>query len=122
MVKLLKTARPRTKLYVLLSLNCGMLPRDIAKLRPEHLRTFEDGRVYIVRLRSKEETSEDAYETAHVLWPETMALLQAQRAPANPHGLLLLTRSGRRLRSPRLTNGTRTRSARRLTAWSKLRN
>ena len=94
MVRLMKAARPRTKLYVLLSLNCGINPRDIAKLRPEHLRTFEDGRVYVVRVRSKEETSDEAYETAHVLWPETLALLQAQRAPINPHGLLLLTRSG----------------------------
>lgn len=52
------------------------------------------GRTYVVRVRSKEASADETYETAHALWPETVALLDRERAPANPHNKLLLTRSG----------------------------
>ncbi len=70
-----------------------MYPRDISALRPDHLRVME-GRTYLVRVRSKEASSDEAYETAHALWRETAALLERERAPSNPTNNLLLTRSG----------------------------
>ncbi|MGC4033279.1 MAG: hypothetical protein QM754_16405 [Tepidisphaeraceae bacterium] len=91
--KLLRAASSRTRLYVLLAMNAGMYQRDIAMLTPDHLRKME-GKTYLVRLRSKEATSDQVYETAHMLWPETAELLSHETAAPNPHGRLLLTQAG----------------------------
>jgi hypothetical protein len=60
----------RLLLYALLALNAGMLGVDMALMRHEEL---QKGRVR--RKRTKTRKGENVPEVEHVLWPETLALL-----------------------------------------------
>lgn len=66
----------KTKLYLLLMLNCGMYQNDIAELRSEEL-DWKKGTV--TRARSKTRERHGPVVT-YKLWPETFALLKKYRA------------------------------------------
>jgi integrase len=62
---------PRTKLFLLLMLNCGMYQSDIADLKPSEV-DLERG--VITRRRSKRR--KQGLKVTYKLWPETMELLR----------------------------------------------
>lgn len=94
--KLLKHATQRERLYVYLALNCGHYQIDIGSLRHDEIITY-GGQPAIVRTREKTSHQND-FESLHVLWPETHALLAAELAPArNKHDRALLNENGRPL-------------------------
>ena len=73
---LVENASDRTKLYILLSLNCGMLPMDIAELHQSE--TTGDR---IIRQRTKTRHHGDSVPTVSwKLWNETKRLLQQERS------------------------------------------
>lgn len=90
---LLTKASRRTKLYILLALNCSMTQKDIADLQTSEV-DWEAGR--IVRKRSKTRDFDSVPEVSYVLWPETLRLLSQERNPADS-GPVLVNANGRRL-------------------------
>src|SRR5262249_41656048 len=66
----------RTKLYLLLMVNCGMYQNDVAELRKEEV-NWTKGTV--TRARSKTRERQGPVVT-YQLWPETFALLKKHRA------------------------------------------
>src|SRR5262249_22416095 len=74
----------RTKLYILLMLNCGMYQNDIAELHRDEL-NWTAGT--LTRARSKTRERKGPVVTYN-LWPETVALLKKHRAK---EGELVLT-------------------------------
>jgi integrase len=97
---LLATATGAGKLFILLSLNCGMLQKDIADLRQSEVDWIE-GR--ITRKRSKTNHHEDVPIVCYQLWPETFELLKARRSR---HPKLALTnRRGNPLKRESIVNG-----------------
>jgi integrase len=73
---LLADASDRTKLYILLMLNCGMTQKDIADLLISEV-DWKEGRV--IRRRSKTADCENVPIVNYKLWPETFRLLQKER-------------------------------------------
>lgn len=69
----------RTKLYLLLMLNCGMYQNDIAELGEDEV-DWEKG--IVTRTRSK--TRERGQKVAYPLWPETRELLEKFRWRGDP--------------------------------------
>jgi integrase len=63
---------PRTKLFLLLMLNCGMYQSDISDLKPSEV-DLERG--VITRRRSKRKRQ--GLRVTYKLWPETLALLRS---------------------------------------------
>jgi integrase len=74
----------RTKLYLLLMVNCGMYQNDIAELRRDEV-NWKNGT--LTRARSKTRERNGPIVT-YKLWPETFALLKKHRAK---EGELVLT-------------------------------
>ncbi len=74
--RLLGNASDRTRLYVLLCLNCAMTQKDIADLRHDEM-DWEAG--CIKRKRSKTGGVENVPEVKYELWPETLRLLEQER-------------------------------------------
>lgn len=74
---LLNAASDRTKLYILLMLNCGMTQKDISDLKTEEI-DWKAGRV--IRKRSKTSKFENVPTVSYLLWPETFRLLQKERS------------------------------------------
>lgn len=74
---LLMSATERTKLYLLLMLNCGMYQNDIAELSVDEV-NWKAGT--ITRKRSKTRGRKDAPTVCYKMWPETLRLLKAHRA------------------------------------------
>lgn len=70
---LLSKVTGKQRLYYLLMLNCGMYQGDIGQLRKDQI-NFEQGT--ITRKRSKTEGN-GGRKVTYKLWPETLALLQA---------------------------------------------
>ncbi|MCG8619702.1 MAG: site-specific integrase [Desulfobacterales bacterium] len=70
---LVAKVRGRTRLFILLSLNCGFYPKDIADLAPDEV-DWEQGRIY--RNRSKTRHHSNAPVVCYKLWPETLKLLK----------------------------------------------
>jgi len=70
-------ASERTRLYVLLMLNCGYQQSDIANLAPHEV-DWTEGR--IIRKRCKTRKNKHAPEVDYKLWPETLALLSQYRS------------------------------------------
>ncbi len=97
---LLQAAQARTRLYLLLMLNCGFTQSDIAKLRQDEV-DWEAGR--ISRKRSKTREHERVPEVSYVLWPETKRLLRHYRSEHQE--LALLNSDGRPLRREQIVNG-----------------
>lgn len=81
----------RTKLFILLQLNCGMYQNDIAELHPEEV-DWKHGT--ISRRRSKTRERNGPVVT-YRLWPETFALLKQYRAAEGD--LALTTANGKPL-------------------------
>ena len=89
---------PRTKLFLLLMLNCGMYQSDIADLKPSEVDLV---RGVITRRRSKRRRQ--GLKVTYKLWPETMELLRT-------HGsfdgdLVLTSEHGNRLVSYEVPKG-----------------
>ena len=94
----LAKACDRTKLYILLMLNCGMTQKDarhatllqqlIADLLPTQV-DWDVGR--ITRRRSKTDSSSRTFtpEVSYVLWPETLRLLRQERSGPGSERVLL---------------------------------
>ena len=72
---LLAAATDRTRLYLLLGLNCGYTQRDISDLKPQQV-DWEAGR--ITRKRSKTKTQRKVPIVSYQLWPTTLALLKQE--------------------------------------------
>lgn len=72
---LLSEASDRTKLYMLLALNCGMTQKDISDLQKSEI-DLKKG--IIRRKRSKTSKEESVPEVAYHLWPETLEILKAE--------------------------------------------
>src|SRR5262249_3528891 len=88
LTRLFRFGGSRDRLFMLLGLNCGFSSGEIASLRS--FEVFLDGpKPYIHRCRPK-----TGVEARWVLWPETAALLRANRARVNPRSLWLLTPRG----------------------------
>ena len=75
---ILKTAgelSDRTKLYLLLSLNCGMYQNDLAELRTDEV-DWKAGTITRARSKTRERNGQ---VVTYKLWPETFALLKRYR-------------------------------------------
>ncbi len=85
---LLSKASQRTKLYILLMLNCGMTQKDIADL----LHSEVDWKAKrIVRRRSKTKSHASVPIVRYRLWDETFKLLLAERSTGKDERVLLNT-------------------------------
>ncbi len=71
---ILDSASGRTRLYVLLMLNCGMYPKDIAVLAPDEI-IWETGRIYRKRTKTRDR-SKKVPKVNYLLWKETRDLLK----------------------------------------------
>lgn len=78
----------RTKLYILLMLNCGMYQNDIAELEQSEV-DWKAGTIRRARSKTRER---DVPMTTYKLWPETFSLLKKYRATQGE--LVLLTEKG----------------------------
>ena len=98
--KLIKTAEDRTRLYLLLMLNCGFTQTDIATLRHDEV-DWKAGR--IKRKRTKTKRHERVPEVDYLLWPDTLRLLRHHRS--NHGELVLVNKRGQPLRAERIVDG-----------------
>lgn len=103
----------KTKLYLLLMLNCGMYQNDIAELRTEEV-NWKNGT--ITRARSKTRDRHGPVVT-YTLWPETLALLKKHRAKGD---LVLTTDEGNPLVRFWLEDGKMRRYDVIQSAWTRL--
>jgi len=90
----------RTRLYILLCLNCGMTQADIADLRQDEV-DWDAGR--ITRKRSKTGKHDSVPEVTYPLWAETFRLLKLFRS--DHPDLTLTNRNGTPLKSEAIVNG-----------------
>lgn len=86
---LLKAASERTRVFMLLMINCGMYQSDIAALKPSQV-DWERGR--ISRKRTKGEDYANAPTVNYVLWPETVRLLKEYGRQDGP--LVFMNKNG----------------------------
>jgi integrase len=98
---LLAAATPRTKLYMLLMLNCGMTQKDVADLLHEEI-NWQEGRV--VRRRSKTSDCPNVPVVDYLLWPETLRLLKQERT-SDSQGRVLLNSNGSVLWEEKFADG-----------------
>ena len=94
--QLLRAAMDRTRLYILLGLNCGMTQKDIADLTQGDV-DWDEG--VVRRKRSKTQHHDRVPTVTHKLWPETMSLLSRCRSERD---LVLLNQNGTALRTESL--------------------
>lgn len=100
--QLWKLATERTKLHLLLGLNCGFTQIDISTLHWNH---YDDATGVIDRLRHKTKHHKHATRQVFTLWPETRMLLR-NFSTANS-GLMLKTTTGNELVTRRINkNGS----------------
>ncbi len=104
----------RTKLYLLLMLNCGMYQNDIAELHKDEI-NWSKGT--LTRARSKTRERNGPVVTYH-LWPETLTLLKRHRAKEGE--LVLTTDEGKPLVRYWLEEGQMRRYDVIQSAWSRL--
>lgn len=83
---LLDGAPDRTRLFILLMLNCGMTQKDISDLQVTEV-DWEKGR--IIRKRSKTADEENVPVVNYLLWLETFRLLKQLRAKGSKNRVLL---------------------------------
>jgi integrase len=88
---LLADASDRTKLYILLMLNCGMTQKDISDLLVTEV-DWKEGR--IIRKRSKTSEEENVPVVNYKLWPETFRLLQQERDAKSKDRVLVNSNGG----------------------------
>jgi integrase len=89
----LDNAAERTRLYVLLMLNCGMYPQDITFLQQNEV-DWKRGRINRKRTKTRDR-SENVPKVDYPLWGETFTLLKMHRSK-HPE-LVLLNASGKPL-------------------------
>lgn len=89
--KLLASATPRTKLYLLLMANTGMTQKDISDLRQTEV-DWKEGR--ITRKRSKTAKYDGVPVVTYKLWGETFRLLKEERS-SDPEVVLTNAGGGR---------------------------
>lgn len=95
--KLREEANDRTKLYLLLGLNCAMTQQDIADLKQSEV----DWSVGIItRKRSKTSDCENVPEVSYRLWSTTFDLLKQERSENSDR--VLLTRDGNPLKNEQI--------------------
>ena len=87
---LLAKSSNRTKLYILLMLNCGMTQKDVSDLDANEV-DWRLGR--ITRKRSKTRQHATVPVVVYQLWPETLALLKQER-DATGQGRVLRNQDG----------------------------
>ncbi len=87
--KVVRAAKGKLKLCLLLMLNCAYQQKDVSDLRDDEV-DWSKGRIR--RKRSKTQNHEDVLEVDYKLWPETFALLQKYRSGKER---VLLTQSGK---------------------------
>lgn len=104
----------RTKLYLLLMLNCGMYQHDISELHQDEV-NWSKGT--ITRARSKTRERNGPVVT-YKLWPETLSLLKKLRA--NDGELVLTTEEGNPLVRYWLEGSTSRRYDAVRSAWNRL--
>jgi integrase len=85
---MLKAADERTKLYLLLSLNCGFYAVDIGTLRQDEV-DWDNGRIRRQRTKTRDR-SKKVPEVDYLLWRQTFALLKQYRNPGLHHPELAL--------------------------------
>lgn len=88
----------RTKLFILLCLNCGMYQNDIAELRQEEV-DWKAGTIKRARSKTRERGGP---VVTYKLWPETFALLKKFRSEGDP---VLTTEDGNPLVKEWLEDG-----------------
>ena len=93
---LLQQSAGKTRLYILLALNCGMTQKDISDLQEQDV-SWSKGR--ITRKRSKTHKHDGVPTVSYKLWPETLKLLHECRSGSD---IVLLNRNGGRLVEERL--------------------
>jgi integrase len=104
----------RTKLYLLLMLNCGMYQNDIAELHQGEV-NWKAGTLTRARSKTRERKGP---VVAYKLWPETFSLLKAHRAKEGE--LALTTDEGKPLVRYWLEEGEMRRYDVIQSAWSRL--
>jgi integrase len=114
MLKACDSFSERTRLYLLLMLNCGMYQNDIAELQRDEV-SWTKGT--LTRARSKTRERSGPLVT-YKLWPETFALLKKHRAKEGE--LALTTDEGKPLVRYWLENGEMRRYDVIQSAWSRL--
>jgi hypothetical protein len=113
---LLKKASERTKLYLLLMLNCGYLQTDIAELRQDEV---DWSKGYIERKRHKTARFENVPVVRYKLWKETFNLLKKHRS--TDAELVLVTADGTPLKQSNIkTNGKLHKTSAITEAWKRL--
>ncbi|MCG6156366.1 tyrosine-type recombinase/integrase [Rubinisphaera margarita] len=116
---LLNTATDRTKLYILLMLNCGMTQKDISDLQTTEVDWIE-GR--IIRKRSKTSQFDNVPKVSYLLWNATFRLLQQERSK-NEEGRVLVNVNGAPLLTETLEeNGKLKKTDNIKNAFDRLRN
>jgi integrase len=96
---LLAKASPRTRLYCLLALNCGMYQIDVADLRRDEV-DLEQGT--ITRKRSKTRHHPNPPRVTYRLWSETLELVKQEMAQDGE--LALLGATGKPLMTQEITS------------------
>ncbi|MEO9931532.1 tyrosine-type recombinase/integrase [Rhodopirellula bahusiensis] len=89
---ILKAAKDRPRLYILLGLNCGFTQIDIADLKRSEV-DFENGTIQ--RKRSKTKHHKTVPTVTYKLWPETLLLLREHATDVEK--LVLLNVNGKPL-------------------------
>ena len=116
---LLENASPRTRLYLLLVLNCGMTQKDISDL---HVSELDWNAGVITRKRSKTRNRGTVPTVGYRLWPQTLQLLKKERA-RNSTARVLLNGNGHPLWEDDLRDdGTYTKNDNIKSAFDRLRN
>lgn len=91
---LLSSALDRSRLFILLMLNCGMTQKDIADLKQSEV-DWTAGR--ITRKRSKTSNHQNVPIVSYLLWDDTRVLLEKEQSSSNTE-LVLLNKNGSPLR------------------------
>lgn len=97
---LLAAASDRTRLYLLLMLNCGMTQKDVADMQQSEV-DWRNG--IVTRKRSKTSLQKSVPTVAYKLWPETFQLLKSNRS--KDKSLVLTNENGGPLKIQELVNG-----------------
>ena len=102
---LLGASTDRTKLYILLAMNCGFTQIDLSDLTHEEI-DWKEGR--IIRQRSKTKTKKNTPIVNYPLWSETLRLLkQSATGPKSPS--VLMTDENKSLVQELIENGSQSR-------------
>ena len=114
---ILKSAKDRERLYILLALNCGCTQIDIADLKRSEV-DFEKGTIR--RKRSKTREHENVPVVEYRLWPETLSLLQENAGDTSER--VLVNVNGNPLVDVRESEGKANRTDAIAKAMQRLRN